>query len=258
MVKVKENLTGKTFTRLTVIKQVEDYIKPNGTHVAQWLCACSCGDNNLIVVSGDSLKSGRTKSCGCLRLEKTIARSIGNTYGSLTKKYNKYDLSGAFGVGYTEKNEEFYFDIEDYDKIKHYCWHLDKDGYVVSNYNNTTIKMHRIIMNCKTDDIVDHKKHQNNDNRKSELRICTHAENSYNKKTPINNKSGYAGVWWDNERKKWQAYIKINKKKIYLGRFDQLNDAVRARKKAEEKHFGEFSYDNSMKESEYNELQQSS
>ena len=37
------------------------------------------------------------------------------------KKYNTYDLSGEYGIGYTSKGEEFYFDLDDYDKIKDYC-----------------------------------------------------------------------------------------------------------------------------------------
>lgn len=246
MVKVKEDLTGKTFTRLTVVKQVEDHIKPNGAHVAQWLCKCSCSNNKFIIVYGENLRNGSTKSCGCLKLEKLVERSIGNKYGSLTKKYNRYELSGTFGIGYTEKNEEFYFDLEDYDKIKQYCWHLDKDGYVVANHNNTTVKMHRVVMNCKSNAVVDHKRHQNNDNRKSELRVCTHSENSFNKKTPNNNKSGCTGVWRDSQRRKWEAYIKVGRKKIHLGRFNTFEDAVTARKCAEEKYFGDFSYDNSM------------
>ena len=43
------------------------------------------------------------------------------------KKYNKYDLSGEYGIGWTSNtNQEFYFDLEDYDKIKDYCWIYNK------------------------------------------------------------------------------------------------------------------------------------
>lgn len=248
MVKVRENLVGKTFNRLTVIQQVDDYIKPNGEHVAQWLCKCSCSEDKFIIVYGENLKNGHTKSCGCLVTEKLIQRNVGNTYGSLTKKYNQYNLSGDFGIGYTDKGEEFYFDLEDYEKIKDYCWHIDKDGYVVANCDDTTIKMHRVIMSCKSNELVDHKKHKTNDNRKSELRKCSNSENSFNKAMLNSNKSGCTGVWWNEQRQKWEAYIKAGRKKIHLGRFNDFDDAVKARKIAEEKYFGEFSYNNSMKE----------
>ena len=44
-------------------------------------------------------------------------------------KYNKYDLLGSFGVGWTTNtNKEFWFDLEDYDKIKDYCWAENNNG----------------------------------------------------------------------------------------------------------------------------------
>ena len=112
MVKVKEDLTGQKFGRLTVLKQAEDYITPKGVCNAQWICECSCKEHNKIVVQGNNLKSGHTQSCGCLRSE-----SLFDT----RKKYNDYDLTGEFGVGWTKNtNKEFYFDLEDYDLIKNY------------------------------------------------------------------------------------------------------------------------------------------
>ena len=87
---------------------------------------CDCG--NKIVTTGNSLKHGHTKSCGCLNNEK---RSL---LGKNSKKYNKYNLNGEYGIGWTSNtNEEFYFDLEDYDKIKDYCWFLDNRGYILTN-----------------------------------------------------------------------------------------------------------------------------
>ena len=61
MVEVRENLTGKTFGKLTVIKQVEDYVDPSGRHKAQWLCECSCNQHKQVIVLGDSLKGKKTQ-----------------------------------------------------------------------------------------------------------------------------------------------------------------------------------------------------
>ena len=58
-----KDLTGETFTRLTVIKRAES--APNGN--ARWLCQCSCG--NQVVVDSYRLRKGITKSCGCLRAD---------------------------------------------------------------------------------------------------------------------------------------------------------------------------------------------
>ena len=63
MVKVKIDLTNKKFGALTVISQVEDYVKKSGKKLAQWRCQCDCG--NFKNVIGDRLKSGDITSCGC-------------------------------------------------------------------------------------------------------------------------------------------------------------------------------------------------
>lgn len=232
------DLTGQKFNKLTVIKRVEDYISPNGHHYVQWLCKCDCGKD--VVVLSSNLKSGHTKSCGCYNIEMIVKR---------TKKYNTYDLSGEYGIGYTSNGDEFYFDLEDYDKIKDYCWCLNNDGYVVSYPSNSKkiITMHRLIMGFPESYLsVDHKNGENtkNDNRKSNLRIATYSQNNMNKGIRNDNKSGITGVCWHKKDKKWAAEISVNKKR-YRKKFKNLEDAIKQRKEWEEMYFGEFSYDNS-------------
>lgn len=232
------DLTGKKFGRLTALKRVEDYVSPKGNRETRWLCKCDCGNN--IIVLRNSLTSNNTKSCGCLNTEKRIARC------KLSKKYNTYDLTGEYGIGYTSKGEEFYFDLEDYDKIKNYCWIIN-NGYVVCS--NENILMHRLIMGHPYNMVIDHihGEKTRNDNRKFNLRICEQQENIMNCRTSKNNKSGVTGVSWHKRSNRWCAYIMINYKKIHLGCFDSFEDAVKARKNAENKYFGEYSYDNSQK-----------
>ena len=222
------NLVGEKFGKLTVIS----FYDAKHGH-SRWVCKCDCGSDKQIIVEGIRLKSGNTKSCGCLRINKAKEMS------ELNKKYNAYDLTGEYGIGYTSKGEEFYFDLEDYDLIKDYCWHITNKGYVVRTGEKP--------MNVSDDKKVDHIQHNKNDNRKSLLRVCTDQENNMNKSIGKNNTSGVTGVYWSKKNNKWWASIKINKKSIYLGSFINFEDAVKARKEAEEKYFGEFSYDNSMK-----------
>ncbi len=238
------DLTGKRFGRLIVLKRAEDHIQSNGKHVVQWLCKCDCG--NELVTSGDSLKGKKTKSCGCLQ------RDFAKTLKKINTKKNIYDLTGEYGIGYTFKGEEFYFDLEDYDKIKDYCWFMDNNGYIVAKIRGSKkyTRLHRVVLNCVKYTPVDHKsgKDTRNDNRKSNLRICTYSQNGMNRNTLSNNTSGVSGVTWHKQKNKWQAYITVNKRQIHLGYFDKFEDAVKARKEAEEKYFGEFSYENSRKE----------
>ena len=231
------NLIGQKFGRLTVVKRVEDYISPKGQHSARYLCKCDCGNESI--VKSIYLKSGHTKSCGCIRSEKITA---------LNKKYNTYDLSGEYGIGYTSKNEPFYFDLEDYDLIKNYMWSKDNNGYIRTVINNKTIKMHRLIMNPSKNNVIDHINHIVFDNRKNNLRICTYQENRMNTGLRSNNTSGETGVYFNKEINKWTPQIYVNGNAIRLGNYSDFNEAVKARKIAEKKYFGEFSYDNSILE----------
>ena len=234
MVKIRKDLTNKKFDRLFVLKRTDDYIKPDGRHEAQWICRCDCG--NEIIVRSYCLTSGHTKSCGCLQKE---------AVSKAQKKYNTYDLSGEYGIGYTFKDEIFYFDLEDYDKIKNYCWCIDKYGYVRGNTKTSKIKLHRLIMDCDDDMVVDHINHNKVDNRKSNLRICTQHENAINRSITSKNASGVVGVYWNKDLSKWGACIGVNGSSIYLGVYDDFESAVNVRKEAERKYFGEYRCDNS-------------
>lgn len=174
----RENLIGQKFGRLTPVKSGEDYISPSGSHYAQWWCKCDCGNPELVLIRGINLKNGHTKSCGCFHKETAKQNGINN------KKYNKYDLSGEYGIGWTSNtNEEFYFDLEDYDLIKDYCWYENSGKYIVAHDGDKTIRLNRLVMDCNEIGMdVDHIKHNLYDNRKALLRICSHQRNSFNSK----------------------------------------------------------------------------
>ena len=61
------DLTGQVYERLTVIKRVDDYISPSGDRKVQWLCKCKCGKE--VIVTGNNLRKGNSKSCGCYNRE---------------------------------------------------------------------------------------------------------------------------------------------------------------------------------------------
>ncbi|MBS4893731.1 MAG: hypothetical protein KHZ90_08150 [Veillonella parvula] len=166
---------------------------------------------------------------------------------------NKYNLLGEFGIGYTDTGKEFYFDLEDFELIKPYKWHIDKNGYVISvktikkngKRASKTTRMHRLILNVIDSGYqlcVDHINHIKHDNRKINLRKCNNSENQRNRGLPSNNKSGVKGVSWHSRKKKWQANIYVNSVNIYLGLYKDINEARKIRREAEEKYFGEFNY----------------
>lgn len=246
MIKPKKNLTGQHFGKWTVIKQVEDYINSSGRHYTQWLCECSCDKKTRALVLGQSLTGGNSRSCGCLQRECAIAS------GKAKKKYNAYDLTGEYGIGYASKGEKFYFDLDKYDLIKDYRWYFNPQGYVVAyDFNkgkNKYIRLHRLVMDCYDNNLeVDHIHgiETRFDNRKSNLRIVTHQQNIMNCKISKNNTSGITGVCWCKQKNKWEANIVVNGERL-TKHFDKFNDAILQRMKWENEYFGEFSYSNSQ------------
>lgn len=232
-------MTGKKFGRLTVVRRAQDKIQDNGRRRVMWECMCECGKRTI--VNGDNLKRGTTQSCGCYADDiRKVAK----------KKYNDYDISGEYGIGWTTNtNHEFYFDLEDFDKIKNYCWREMKTHYIATHDKKCCLYLHRLITNAGNNNfIVDHINHNTYDNRKKNLRICTQSNNMMNGTKKKSNTSGITGVWWSNHSGKWIAEIMVNQKKIYLGSFNNIEDAANERKKAEDMYFGDYSLSHSMKQ----------
>ena len=225
------DITRQKFGRLTVIKRAEN----TKLGESRWVCKCECGNEKII--RGRKLRTASTQSCGCIHKE--YARR--HIY-EISKKYNTYDLSGEYGIGYTSKGEQFYFDLEDYEKIKEVCWHVTKSKYIRGLLNGKSILQHVFILNKPKKMTIDHINHNTVDNRKENLRICSIQQNCMNRQLYNSNKSGYSGVIFRKDSKKWRACITYKYKIIQLGTFTNMQDAINARKKAEEKYFGEFAY----------------
>ena len=79
--------------------------------------------------------------------------------------------------------------------------------------------------------------HKNTEHQvKTNLRYRTNFQVIEDLNPPKHNTSGYKGVSWDASRKKWTAYISVHNKRIFIGRYSSLDDAVEARRDAEEKY----------------------
>lgn len=112
--------------------------------------------------------------------------------------------------------------------------------YAIVNRGGTSVRVHRIIM--PKEPCIDHISGNGLDNTRKNLRPATVSENLRNRGKQSNNTSGVAGVGWIKRVSKWEAHIKVAGKKIHLGGFQEFSDAVKARRNAEKKYFGEFRY----------------
>ena len=119
-----------------------------------------------------------------------------------------------------------------------------KRGYRKINIDGKTLFSHRvawaIFYGSWPDGEIDHLNGNGQDNSIKNLRIASRAENSMNRRTPKQNTSGYKGVTWNKARKRWQAQISANRKTIYLGRFDRIEEAASAYKSASKRLHGRF------------------
>jgi len=142
------------------------------------------------------------------------------------------------------KGKTALIDKEDYDKVSKYRWNYNNGAVctnVIKDNRRTTIKLHRFILNLPArKPIVDHVNGNPLDNRKSNLRLCTHAENLRNRSMNSNNKSGYKGVYWHKTAGKWTAQVSVNGSKKHLGLFDKPEDAYKAYVKQAKLLHGEY------------------
>lgn len=246
----KIDLTGHKYGRLTVINEAPTYYMKSGDSKVMWNCICDCG--NTVAVSAGNLRSGTTNSCGCYQKEKA-----GSALSKMRKKHNRYEIKDDYVIMFTtNKNEPFYIDLEDLEKVRQYCWYSDLDEknsnetkYIVTSTPHKQLRLHRYILNINDNKIhVDHINHNTFDNRKINLRAVTVNQNCYNRRKSKLNTSGVPGVVWKKANRKWVVTIGHDGKREYLGLFSSMDDAIKIRKDAEEKYFGEYSYDNSIKQ----------
>ena len=160
------------------------------------------------------------------------------------KSKNTYIIHDDCVVLKTTKGEEFIVDLIDLELTQTRTWCISKTGYLVATYKGKTIKLHRYLLGL-TDpsQIVDHINGDSLDNRRSNLRICNQNQNSKNSKLSSNNSSGYPGIKLTRSGK-YYTRITVDYNEIYLGTFDNFEDAVNARKSAENKYYGEYAPNN--------------
>ena len=134
-------------------------------------------------------------------------------------------------------------DRDVYADITKYVWHAllaPNTGTFYARRNSVYKKgrkrkgiwMHRVIVQARSNEFYDHRNGNTLDNRRSNLRKCTVAENNCNTRLRKDNTSGHRGVGWYPKYGKWVARICWDDKRTTLGYFSRMKDAIVSRNKA--------------------------
>lgn len=147
-------------------------------------------------------------------------------------------------------------DAEDFEYLNQWKWKLNKGRAMRNQHIGTrgnwrdgkridkAVLMHRVIMGEPKDMDVDHKNHNTLDDRKTNLRICTHAENTANSVMQKRNTSGYKGVYFDKRRVKWYSQIRFMGKSYTLGLFESPVEAAKEYDHVAKQLYGEYANPN--------------
>jgi len=133
-----------------------------------------------------------------------------------------------------------YVDAADYEELSRYTWQLVSAGYAARHEKGKWVFMHRQIMNPPEGMQVDHIHRNRLDNTRAHLRICTASENARNRGKRADATSRYIGVSYDKKRKKWLAYIRLERKLRQLGAYKDEIEAARAHDYAAVQNFDDY------------------
>jgi hypothetical protein len=177
---LRQNLCGRTFSRLTVIKRVGTHIYPSGQTTDIYLCSCICGNKKSVL--GRSLKYEHTKSCGCISRQKqreSWIKPIFSPIDSDLDSLNWHKLPTQVG-----------------------------DYYAVRGFGNKKKTAHRVVLERKIGreleehEVCDHINRNKNDNRRENLRLADKSINSVNRNRRPDNTTGFVGVY-KHQPKEW-------------------------------------------------------
>jgi hypothetical protein len=139
-------------------------------------------------------------------------------------------------------------DTIDIPVVSQYKWWVSNRGYVCTTQKDRTILLHRLLLGTPPNMLTDHINMNTLDNRRINLRICNDNENVRNREKPVTNKSGYKGVYYHRQTKKWAAAISVNNKNIHLGLFSTPSGGARAYNEAAVKYHGIYARLNKIQE----------
>lgn len=215
---------GNKFGRLCVVRKGNTKVFPSGGKKYTWECICECGTS--VIVIGSHLKSGHTKSCGCLFVEMRGTGKIKH-HLSETSGYDSYQSMISRCYGNTELSQKYYISrgIVVCDRwLEENCQgllnFLEDMGHPPTNFSLDRID-------------------PDGNYCKESCRWVNKSLSAFNTRLRENNTSGRSGVSWNEKLGKWRARITHQGIEIYLGVYSSFEEACSVREAAELQYFGE-------------------
>lgn len=211
-------------------------MKPPKTTIPHGFCHCGCGEKTNLAPYNRKSKGwvkGTPLKCIYGHSRRSVYR-----HPKQPKKYKL--LAMPCGSHVIVSNGDFARAME-------WRWHLNNNGYAVSTLRRKqglTAYLHRFLLDAPKGVEVDHINRNPLDNRRENLRLCTHSQNGANK-APVKSKSGYKNVY-QSYPTRWQVKAKIRGKIVYFGSFRSLQEAVVKSNEVLSELHGEFAVLNSL------------
>lgn len=234
-----KKLTTEEFIKRSMIIHKGFYIYNKtlykGTHYSV-IIECPIHGEFKQTPSGHLQKKGCPK-CGIIKNHKNRKIFI------LKNKFNNIIQPHDYKIIPLSQDKFAKVDNEDFDMLKDIVWSCNKDGYATNSKKGF---MHRYIIEAPKDMVTDHINRDILDNRRSNLRLCSVAQNNMNSFRTGNISSKYKGVSWNKSLNKWISSICLNRNNIYIGSFINEKEAAIAYNEKAEDIFGEFAYLNKI------------
>lgn len=226
------DLTGQRFGRLTVV--CRNGIK---NKAAAWKCLCDCGNEKTI--SGTTLRSGASKSCGCLCKELSAQRGS-NRWGGIGNPKHNHGMAG------TIIHKKWKSIVQRCTNPKNSHYHLyggcgvkicDEWRYDFQVFYDYVSKLPHFGEKGRS---IDRFPNKRGNYEPGNVRWATDEEQARNQNIQYNNKTGVSGVHWDKKEQTYVVRFYKDGKRKRIGHSKDLNEAIRIRREAEMKYWGHY------------------